>query len=81
MQVWYWLCLNHKEEACSNIKVQDIQIKHKKEVSDLKEEVEKLKERVSQTEHQIDIMTKECQKKNETLVEEIVKIVVNMLNN
>ena len=32
----------HKEEASSNIKVKDIQIKHNKEVSDLKEEVEKL---------------------------------------
>ena len=61
--------------------VQDIQIKHNKEVSDLKEEVEKIKERVSKTEPKIDILTKQCQKKNETQVEDIVKIVVHMLNN
>ena len=43
----------HTEETKSNIKVQDIQIQHNKEASDLKEEVEKLKERGSQTELKI----------------------------
>ena len=72
---------NHKEETYPNINVQDIQIKHNKEVSDLKVEVEKLKETVSQTELKIDLLTKDYQKKKETQIEDIEKIVVNMLNN
>ena len=71
----------HKQEITSRINVQDIQIKHTKKVFDLKEEVEKLKEIVSQMDLENEILTKRCQKKNETKVEEKIKILVNMLNN